>query len=168
MTDVTPRWLTAEEQRHWRAFRDGTARLLDVLGRELEEESGLSLAEYEVLVRLSEAPERTMRMSELATGLAHSRSRLTHTVSRMENAGLVARVACRSDARGVNCVMTEAGWQRIVAAAPGHVRGVREHLVDALTPEQFRALGEAMEVVRAALTPSVPAAGASRVAAPVG
>ena len=78
------RWLTADEQRAWRAYRDGTARLLDVLAHELEEDSGLSLGEYEVLVRLSEAPQRTLRMSELAGELAHSRSRLTHTVRRMD------------------------------------------------------------------------------------
>ena len=99
MTQTTPtrtsataddvRWLTAEQQTHWRAYRDGTALLMDVLARELDEDAGLSLAEYEVLVRLSEAPGRTLRMSELAGELAHSRSRLTHTIRRMEDAGLV-------------------------------------------------------------------------------
>ncbi|GEA86399.1 MarR family winged helix-turn-helix transcriptional regulator [Cellulomonas cellasea] len=144
-TDV--RWLSAEEQTHWRAFRDGTALLLDVLGRELDDDSGLSLGEYEVLVRLSEAPDRTLRMSELAGELAHSRSRLTHTIRRMESDGLVARTPCAEDARGVNCTMTDAGWQRIVDAAPGHVEAVRANLVDVLTPAQLAALGEAMGVV---------------------
>ena len=145
------RWLSTEQQAQWRAFRDGNALLNDVLARELDADSGLSLGEYEVLVRLSEAPGRTMRMSELADGLAHSRSRLTHTIRRMEAAGLVERTACREDARGVNATMTEAGWQRLVAAAPGHVRAVREHLVDVLTPEQLRALGSAMQAVTDAL-----------------
>lgn len=144
-TDV--RWLSPEQQTHWRAFRDGTALLLDVLGRELDDDSGLSLGEYEVLVRLSEAPGRTLRMSELAGELAHSRSRLTHTIRRMESDGLVARTPCAEDARGVNCTMTDAGWQRIVDAAPGHVEAVRANLVDVLTPEQLAALGEAMGVV---------------------
>lgn len=141
------RWLTAEEQLGWRAYRNGVAMLNDTLAHELEAETGLSIHEYEVLVRLSEAPERTMRMSEIATGLAHSRSRLTHTIRRMEEQGLVERHQCLHDARGVNCTMTEQGWQRLVAAAPSHVRSVRAHLVDVLTPEQFRALGEAMDAV---------------------
>lgn len=145
------RWLTADEQRAWRAWRDGAARLLDILGHELEQDSGLSLGEYEVLVRLSEAPGRTLRMSELAGELAHSRSRLTHTVRRMENAGLVERAPCLEDARGVNCTMTEAGWRRLVDAAPAHVESVRAHLVDVLTPAQLQALGDAMGVVGAAL-----------------
>jgi len=145
------RWLSAEQQAQWRAFRDGNALLNDALARQLDADSGLSLGEYEVLVRLSEAPGRTLRMSELADGLAHSRSRLTHTIRRMEAAGLVERTACREDARGVNATMTEAGWERLVAAAPGHVRAVREHLVDVLTPGQLEALGAAMQAVTDAL-----------------
>lgn len=149
MDDV--RWLSDEEQRWWRAYRDGTARLLDVLAHDLERDTGLSLGEYEVLVRLSEAPDRTLRMSELAGELAHSRSRLTHTIRRMESAGLVERTPCLQDARGVNCTMTETGYQQLVRAAPSHVTSVRERLVDVLTPEQMRALGDAMATVGAAL-----------------
>lgn len=151
------RWLSADQQRDWRAFRDGTVLLLDALGRDLEERSGLSLHEYEVMVRLSEAPGRTLRMSQLATDIAHSRSRLTHTISRMESAGLVSRVACSEDARGVNCVLTEKGWAALVAAAPGHVASVRAHLVDVLSGEQLVALGDAMEQVRAHLRGECPA-----------
>lgn len=147
------RWLDAGQQRSWRAYLDGTERLLDALSHQMETESGLSMGEYEILVRLSESPDRTLRMSELADGMGHSRSRLTHTVRRMEAAGLVERRACAEDARGVNCAMTEAGWQRIVAAAPGHVMAVRRHLVDRLTDDQLRALGEAMAVVEQALRP---------------
>jgi DNA-binding MarR family transcriptional regulator len=150
-TTTEVRWLSVDEQRAWRAYRDGTARLLDILAHELEQDSGLSLGEYEVLVRLSEAPARTLRMSELAGELAHSRSRLTHTVRRMETAGLVERAPCLEDARGVNCTMTEAGWQRLVAAAPSHVESVRRHLVDVLSPQQMQALGDAMGAVGAAL-----------------
>lgn len=141
------RWLSEEQQQHWRSWRDGCALLLDVLGHELDAQSGLSLAEYEILVRLSEAPDRTLRMSELAGDLAHSRSRLTHTVARLERAGIVRREQARCDARGVNCVMTDHGWDVLVAAAPGHVASVRAHLVDQLTDVQLAALGEAMRVV---------------------
>ena len=148
------RWLTPEQQTHWRAYRDGTALLMDVLARELDEDAGLSLAEYEVLVRLSEAPGRTLRMSELAGELAHSRSRLTHTIRRMEEAGLVHRHPCAADARGVNCTMTDVGLQRIVEAAPSHVASVRAHLIDVLTDEQLRALGTAMDIVAHALRES--------------
>jgi DNA-binding MarR family transcriptional regulator len=151
-TPTTVQWLTAEEQTHWRSFRGGSARLFAALEHELERDTGLSTHEYEVLVRLSEAPERTLRMAQLADNLAHSRSRLTHTIRRMEEQGLVARLPCVEDARGVNCSMTEKGWQVLVAAAPSHVQSVRDHLVDVLTPEQFAALGAAMEVVRVHLT----------------
>lgn len=151
MGTASPRWLSQEQQQQWRAFRDCTVLLLDALGHELEEQSQLSLHEYEVMVRLSESPGRTMRMSQLATDIAHSRSRLTHTIARMEAAGLVQRVACESDARGVNCVLTEAGWQALVAAAPGHVESVREHLVDVLSCDEMAALGAAMAKVRARL-----------------
>jgi len=141
------RWLSATQQRHWRAFRDGTALLFDVLARELDDGSGLSLGEYEVLVRLSEAPGRALRMSELAGDLAHSRSRLTHTVARMERDGVVRREPAADDARGVNCVLTDRGWDVLVAAAPGHVESVRAHLVDVLDDAQLAALGAAMQVV---------------------
>ena len=144
-------WLTSEQQTHWRAYRDGSALLADALGHELDEQSGLSLAEYEVLVRLSEATDRTLRMSELAGELAHSRSRLTHTIRRMQEAGLVERHPCAVDARGVNCTMTERGWQRIVTSAPAHVMSVRAHLIDVLTDAQLCALGTAMQAVADAL-----------------
>ena len=154
VTEQATRWLSAEQQRHWRAFRDGVALLLEVLGRELDEQCGLSLHEYEVMVRLSEAPRRTLRMSELADDIGHSRSRLTHTIARMEAAGLVERRACRSDLRGVECSLTDAGFARLVAAAPGHVESVREHLVDVLTDDQLAALGDAMAVVERRLRES--------------
>ncbi|WP_029289826.1 MarR family winged helix-turn-helix transcriptional regulator [Cellulomonas sp. HZM] len=141
-------WLSTDEQVSWRAFRDGVVRLFAALEHDLEQRTGLSSAEYEVLVRLSEAPGRTSRMSGLADDLAHSRSRLTHTIRRMEERGLVVRAQCSADARGVNCTMTELGWTTLVAAAPQHVQSVRDRLVDVLTPEQFAALGTAMAAVR--------------------
>ena len=143
------RWLTDEQQRSWRAYLMGSARLTEALTRQLESEAGVSLSEYEILVRLSEVPGRTLRMSELAASLVHSRSRLTHTVSRLERRGLVRRESCLADGRGVNCVMTDAGYALLDCSAPGHVRAVRAHLVDVLSADQLRALGEAMSLVAA-------------------
>ena len=143
------RWLTVEQQEHWRAFLVGTARLTEALGRQLEHDSDLSLSEYEVLVRLSEAPGRTLRMSLLADELAHSRSRVTHTVRRLEAAGLVRREACAADGRGVNCTMTEAGYDLLRAAAPIHVAGVREHLIDLLDEHQIETMRDVFVAVNA-------------------
>lgn len=142
-------WLTSEQQQSWRAYLLGTARLNDALTRQLDAAVGLSMSEYEVLVRLSESPEQTLRMSELADSLVHSRSRLTHTVTRLERRGLVRRETCLADGRGVNCVMTPEGYALLVDAAPGHVRAVRAHLVDLLGEDEFRALGEAMTAIAA-------------------
>ncbi len=144
-TDEQVPWLTMEQQRAWRAYLSGSARLTEALTRQLEQDADLSLSEYEILVRLSETEGRTLRMSELASSLVHSRSRLTHTVTRLERRGLVRRETCVADGRGVNCVMTDEGYTLLVAAAPGHVRAVRAHLVDRLTDEQMLALGAAME-----------------------
>lgn len=132
----------------WRAFLEGSQRLWDRLARELDEDSDLSLAEYEILVRLSEVEERQLRMSELADRLVHSRSRLTHTARRMEERGLVRREACPADGRGVLCVMTDEGYEALVKAAPVHVEGVRTHLFDQMTPEEVAAFGSAMRKVR--------------------
>lgn len=128
----------------WRAFLRGTAQVNDVVNRELEDLAGLSLHEFEVLQRLAEAPERTMRMSALAAELVYSRSRLTHTVRRMEESDLVRRTTCETDRRGVNCTITETGMRRLEEASPGHVSSVREHLVDRLTPEQVSQLAHIM------------------------
>jgi DNA-binding MarR family transcriptional regulator len=143
------RWLDAEEQAAWRSFLEGSARLTEHVGRVLDAH-GLSLAEYEILVRLSEAGESCehglgqARMSELAAAVVHSRSRLTHTVTRMEAAGLVERVAHPGDGRGVVCRMTRRGMDLLVATAPAHVTSVREGFLDAMTREEFLALGAAM------------------------
>ena len=99
------------------------------------------MPEYEILVRLSEHENRTMRMALLALDTTMSRSRLTHSVARMEKRGLLERFAIPEDGRGVNCVMTDAGWDLLVTAAPTHVGGVRDHLVDLLDPEEMATLG---------------------------
>lgn len=142
-------WLGAQQQASWRAFLEGSARLTEALNRDLDAESGLSLHEYEVLVRLSENG-RTLRMSALADSLSHSRSRVTHTVRRLEERGLVLRTACPADGRGVNCLLTDEGMETLREAAPHHVRSVRRHMVDVLTASQLRVLGEAMTLVAGA------------------
>jgi len=137
----TARWLDSEQQATWRAFLSGTTRLFDRLDRDLRVHHGISLPEYEILVRLSEASGRRLRMAELASSLAHSRSRVTHTVSRLEQLGAVVREACSTDGRGVEAVLTEAGRQRLVDAAPVHVAGVREHLVDLVDRKDLVVVG---------------------------
>lgn len=146
-TEEEVRWLSPDQQRAWRSYLTGSAMLTEALSRQLDADSGLSLSEYEVLVRLSEAEDRVLRMSQLAMSLVHSRSRLTHTVVRLERRGLVRRETCAADGRGVNCVLTDAGFQALREAAPGHVRMVRAALVDVLTDEQLEALGAAMRAV---------------------
>lgn len=140
------RWLSAEQQRIWRAYLLGNARLHERLEKDLRAH-GLSLSEYEILVQLSEAPDRTMRMAELAYGVHQSRSRLTHTISRMERTGYVARFTCEVDKRGVFARLTDKGHAQLVEAAPSHVTGVREAFVDAADPEDFEALGRVFEAV---------------------
>lgn len=134
------RWLTADQQRAWRTYLMGTNQLTARLDRDLQERHDLSLPEYEIMVRLSEAEDRRMRMSELADSLNHSRSRLTHTVARMEADGLLARSSCPSDRRGIFAELTETGVQRLVDAAPTHVEGVRSHLIDITSPEDLAAV----------------------------
>jgi DNA-binding MarR family transcriptional regulator len=150
MLGVT-RWLTENEQRHWRAWLSATHLLADRLQRDLQETHGLSAADYEILVRLSEAPERRLRMSELAEQTLSSRSRLSHQIARMEDADLVERQTCASDRRGQWAVMTGHGWDVLVAAAPEHVESVRTHLLDPLTPAEFAALGKACAKITTAL-----------------
>jgi DNA-binding MarR family transcriptional regulator len=108
----------------------------------------MSLAEYEILVQLSEAPDRRLRMSELADRVVSSRSRITHTVGRMEERGLVYREACVDDGRGVLCVLTDAGFARLEGAAPGHVETVRTIMFDPLEPADAEILGAALSKVR--------------------
>jgi DNA-binding MarR family transcriptional regulator len=149
--DDEPRWLTAEEQQAWRAYLDVSRLINERLNRQLTEDSGLSLAEYEILVQLSELPERRLRMSELAERAVNSRSRLTHTVGRMEAGGLVRRQPCPDDGRGVECLLTDAGYAAIVAAAPEHVETVRSALFDPLCDDDVKRLGEALGKIREGL-----------------
>lgn len=134
-------WLTRDQQDAWRAWLDATLQLNDRLSRDLHEAHGLTLADYEILVHLSESHDRRMRMSELADKVLSSRSRLSHQVDRMERAGLVSREHCVDDRRGSFAVLTDHGWDVLVKAAPDHVASVRRHLVDVLDAQEFAALG---------------------------
>src|SRR5215210_208584 len=142
-----PRWLDAEEQQVWRAWLFSTMLLQERLDRELTRETGISHAYYEILVALSEAPGRMLRMSELADRCLSSRSRLSHAVSRLEERGWVRRQVCPDDGRGQLAVLTDEGFAALEAAAPVHVESVRTHLFDQLTPQQvenMRDLGETL------------------------
>lgn len=145
--DSGPRWLDADEQRVWRAFLAATTLLTDRLDQELQQNSGIPHTYYEVMVRLSEAPGRRLRMSELAERSLSSRSRLSHAVSRLEEAGWVRRESCATDRRGQIAVLTDVGFSALEAAAPGHVEGVRQHLFDRLSRAQVRQLGEICEAI---------------------
>src|SRR3954465_14375856 len=138
------RWLDADQQASWRSFVVGMTLLTDRLDADLHRAFDLSLTEYEIMVRLSERPDRQMRMAQLADALAHSRSRVTHTVTRMQKAGLVIRSSSPEDGRGIVCRLTDHGFSVLEAAAHVHVQGVREYIVDLAAPEDFRALGRVM------------------------
>jgi DNA-binding MarR family transcriptional regulator len=140
-------WLDADQQRSWRALLLGMTLLMDRLDDELDEAFDLSMAEYEILVRLSESEGRSLRMAQLADALAHSRSRVTHTIARMERSGYVERTPAPDDGRGIVATMTQAGYDLLVRAAHVHVDGVRRHLVDLVDDDDFAALGRVMNAV---------------------
>lgn len=134
--------------RSWRTYIVGSQLLWYELHRELQERHGVSLSDYQILVRLSEQPEQRMRMTLLAVEVAASKSRVSHQIARMEAAGLVKRMECPSDGRGVFAALTPAGMDLLREAAPTHVEGVRSHLVDLLTPDEQATLGEIFDRVR--------------------
>jgi DNA-binding MarR family transcriptional regulator len=148
-----PRWLDAEEQKAWRAWLYSSLLLQDRLDRELIHETGVSHAYYEILVQLSEAPCRTLRMSQLAERSLSSRSRLSHAVSRLEERGWVRRQVCEEDGRGQLAVLTDEGFAALEAAAPIHVEGVRQHLFDQLTSDQVAAMRDIGETLMRHLAP---------------
>jgi len=145
------RWLTPEEQQAWRAFIRGSALLLEQLDAELAEAHGLSLADYEILAWLSEAPRGGLRMSELADRALVSRSRLTYRFDRLVAEGLVERRPCASDRRGSLAVITPTGRRRLERAAPTHVDGVVAYLVDRCSSRDLAAIGRAFGSVADAL-----------------
>jgi DNA-binding MarR family transcriptional regulator len=154
-SEEEPRWLDAAEQRAWRRVIRGTTRLLDDLDRDLRTEQDLTLADYEILVHLSEADHGRLRMNELAEQALVSRPRLTHRVNRLEARGLAAREACDTDRRGTYAVLTPAGREAIVRAAPTHVASVRRLVVDVLSTRQLEHLGDYLGRVADAAGPPV-------------
>lgn len=145
MTD----WLSSEQQRAWRAYRRMSLLVDAAVARELSQESGLSMPDYLVLSTLSESVGHRRRLTELATRMQWSPSRLSHHVTRMEQRDLVTRAECTEDLRAAYVVLTETGWDAIRAAAPGHVASVRRHLIDLLDDDDIAALTAVGEKVAA-------------------
>lgn len=146
-SDSAPRWLSEDEQQAWRAYL-WAGRELDVaMARDLAP-LDISLAEYELISMLSEAPEHRLRMSVLAEQVVQSRSRVTHTASRLERRGWVRRTPADDDGRGVVLCLTREGLAAIEEAARVHVASVRRHFMDLLTPAQVSALGHCMQTIR--------------------
>ncbi|MEU3552639.1 MarR family winged helix-turn-helix transcriptional regulator [Streptomyces fragilis] len=144
-SETDTRWLTAEEQCAWRTHLEVNRLLAHQLERDLQP-FGLTMNDYEILVNLSEAEGRRLRMSDLAAATLQSKSRLSHQITRMENAGLVRRENCESDRRGLFAVLTELGLETMRKVAPHHVASVRRHFLDLLP-------AEALDSLSAALTP---------------
>lgn len=149
------RWLDDTEDRAWRGYRRMRT-LLDLqLSRELAADSGLSMADYDVLSTVSEAPGQQLRLTELARWLLWSPSRMSHQITRMQQRGLVTRVGCETDGRGSMVALTSEGVRAIEEAATGHVAAVRRHMIDLMTDDELAALAELSQRVVAHLTPLV-------------
>jgi DNA-binding MarR family transcriptional regulator len=142
-SETATRWLSEEEQRTWRVHLETNRLLMYQLERDLQP-FGLTLNDYEILVNLSESKELRMRMSDLATATLQSKSRLSHQITRMENAGLVRREHCDTDRRGLFAVLTEHGLTTMQKVAPHHVEAVRRHFIDLLSPEALAGLRAAL------------------------
>jgi DNA-binding MarR family transcriptional regulator len=146
-TTTQPRWLDAREQASWRAYLDMTAKLNARLNREMQDASGISIADFSVLVQLSEHVDSRMRVLELARALGWEKSRLSHQLTRMQQRGLIERSYCSEDRRGAFVVLTEKGRATVVAAAPLHVESVRRYVFDELSADQVEALGSIARTV---------------------
>ncbi|WP_327262632.1 MarR family winged helix-turn-helix transcriptional regulator [Streptomyces sp. NBC_01232] len=147
-TEPGPRWLTESEQDAWYAWRRMFPLVNAEIARDLNQDSGLSEADYDVLSVLGSTDGHRMRISALAELMRWSRSRLSHQLTRMEQRGIVRREEVASDGRGAEVVLTTAGVTMITQAAPLHVESVRRHLIDILTPQQLHTLAEVGEVLR--------------------
>jgi DNA-binding MarR family transcriptional regulator len=150
---VAQRWLDDDQQRTWRAWLTVSELLPRTLDAQLQRDAGISHAAYVVLAMLSESPERSRRMSDLARRANQSQSRLSHTVARLEDRGWVRRERAADDGRGNLAVLTDAGWDVVRSVAPGHVDAVREAMFDPLTAEQTQALGEILQAIVERLDP---------------
>ena len=146
-------WLDDRELSAWQRFIAVVELLPGVLDAQLRRDAALSHFEYLVLAMLSEAPERTLRMTALAARTSATLPRLSHVVGRLEARGLVERRTCPQDRRATNASLTEDGWAKTVASAPGHVAAVREHVIDALTPDQVEQLRDICEAVLRRIDP---------------
>ncbi|MFE9537839.1 MarR family winged helix-turn-helix transcriptional regulator [Streptomyces sp. NPDC006691] len=149
-----PNWLSDEEQRTWRAYLHATRLLEDHLDRQLQRDAGMPHIYYGLLVQLSQAPRRRMRMTELAKNSKITRSRLSHAVTRLEKNGWIRREDCPSDKRGQLAILTDAGYGVLERTAPGHVAAVRQAMFDRLSPAQVDQLGEIMRVMAQGLQPT--------------
>jgi DNA-binding MarR family transcriptional regulator len=153
MSAAAKEWLDDGEQRAWRGYLAMTALLPGALDQQLQADADMGHSSYIVLAMLSEAPDRSLRMSQLASRANSSPSRLSHTVTRLEERGLVRRDRSPDDGRGNVARLTDKGWDVVVATAPGHVAAVRQFVFDALTPEQVCQLEEISGAVLARLDP---------------
>ena len=144
---MEPKWLSGDEEKAWRGFVALRIGLVGHLARQLAQECGITEAEFEVLVVVSEAPGQRIRSRELGKALNWERSRLSHQIARMEERGMVAREQCENDARGFDVLLTKAGLRAIQAAAPKHLEAVRHCFIDLLTPAQMKALANIADVV---------------------
>lgn len=141
------RLLTESQMRAWRAFLGASTLVSARLNHELDEAAAISMYEYEILVRLFESEAGRVRMSQLADQVSYSRSRLTHTVGRLERAGYVLRSSCPNDRRGVYAHLTKAGYEFLAKTAPIHLDGVRRHLINRFTPSELATLTELLEKI---------------------
>jgi DNA-binding MarR family transcriptional regulator len=153
MAESGPRWLTERERHAWLWFLTATRLLDGALDRQLNQHAGMPHAYYMILAMLSEAPGRSLRMSDLAEITNSSQSRISHAIARLEGCGWVRRERCPTDKRGNFAVLTDAGYEVLTAAAPGHVEAVRRNLFDALTPEQVDQLAAICRAVASRLDP---------------
>ncbi|KHL19529.1 DNA-binding MarR family transcriptional regulator [Mumia flava] len=152
-TDDQVRWLSPEERAAWLAVAALIVKLPNALDAQLQHDQRLSFFEYMILAVLSEQDDHTLQMSDIAEFTSGSLSRLSHTVTRLEREGLVTRERMRGPGRRTCARLTDAGYAKVVAAAPGHVERVREVLIDAVTPEQLDALRGIGEAVLARIDP---------------
>lgn len=141
------RLLSEAQMRAWRAFLGASTLVSARLNHELDEAAAISMYEYEILVRLFESEAGRVRMSQLADQVSYSRSRLTHTVGRLERAGYVLRSSCPNDRRGVYAHLTKAGYEFLAKTAPIHLDGVRRHLINRFTPSELATLTELLEKI---------------------
>ena len=164
MDDVTaapapadePRWLDADERAAWLSLTGVLIRLPGAIDAQLERDAGLSHFEYIVLAMLSETASRTLRMSQLAIVTNGSMSRLSHVATRLERQGFIRREPSADDGRFINAVLTDSGWAKVVATAPGHVARVRELIFDGLSPAQVTALHEIGTIILERIDPDSP------------